>query len=66
MTDDALSNAAYFRSREQAERALAKQAPTVDVGRIHLQLAERYAGLAEEIEGRVTMPPASGMAPSTA
>ena len=53
MDDDVMSNAVYYRSREVAERALADQAPVDDIGRIHLQLAERYAQLADEIEARL-------------
>lgn len=48
MYDDVMSNAAYYRSREEAERASAEQAPTDDIRRIHLQLAKRYAELADE------------------
>jgi hypothetical protein len=54
MTDDVMSNAAYYRSREEAERALANQAPADDIGRIHLQLAERYAELADQLEAQLT------------
>lgn len=50
MNDDVVSNAAYYRSREEAERDLAHQAPVEDIRKIHLQLAERYAELAEEFE----------------
>ena len=50
MDDDAMSNAAYYRSREEAERASANQAPTDDIRQIRLQLAERYAQLATEFE----------------
>jgi hypothetical protein len=58
MDDDVMSNVAYYRSREQAERALANQAPAADIGKIHLQLAERYAALAAEIEAQLhTGPP---------
>lgn len=50
MNDDVRGNAAYYRSREEAERDLAHQAPVEDIRKIHLQLAERYAELAEEFE----------------
>jgi hypothetical protein len=50
MDDDVMSNAAYYRSREEAERASAHQAPSDDVREIHLRLAERYAQLADEFE----------------
>ena len=53
MNDDVLSNAAYYRSREEAERALADRAPVDDIGKIHLQLAERYAQLADEFEAQL-------------
>ena len=52
MDDDVMSNAAYYRSREEAERALAHQAPVDDIRNIHLQLAERYAQLAGEFEAK--------------
>ena len=52
MVDDVMSNAAYYRSREEAERTLANQAPASDIGKIHLQLAERYAQLAADLEAR--------------
>ncbi len=52
MDENVMSNAAYYRSREETERALAHQAPVDDIGRIHLELAERYAQLAEEFEAR--------------
>jgi hypothetical protein len=53
MNDDVGSNAAYYRAREQTERALADQAPADDIGKIHLQLAERYAELADQFEAQV-------------
>jgi len=52
MDDNVISNAAYYRSREETERALADQAPVDDIGRIHLELARRYAQLAAELEGQ--------------
>lgn len=52
MYDDVMSNAAYYRSREEAERASAQQAPTEDIRRIHLQLAKRYAELADEFDAQ--------------
>ena len=52
MDVDVHSNAAYYRNRADVERALAKKAPSEDIGKIHLQLAERYSGLAEEFESR--------------
>jgi hypothetical protein len=53
MKDDVMSNAAYYRSREESERALARQAPLDDIGKIHLQLAERYAELADALEAQL-------------
>ena len=50
MDEDVMRNAAYYRSREQTERALADRAPVDDIGKIHLQLAERYAELADQFE----------------
>ena len=52
MDDDVMSNAAYYRSREEAERDSAHQAPTDEIRKIHFQLAQRYAQLAEEFEGQ--------------
>jgi hypothetical protein len=46
------SNAAYYRNRAETERVMAGQAPTEAIRRIHLQLAERYAELADEFDGR--------------
>jgi hypothetical protein len=57
MDDDVMSNAAYYRSREEVERALAGQAPVDDIGKIHLQLAERYAMLADEFEAQLRPSP---------
>ena len=57
--DDVMSNAAYYRSREEAERALAHQAPTDEIRKIHFQLAERYAQLVEEFEGQWQASPPS-------
>jgi hypothetical protein len=50
MDDKFMSNAAYYRSRAEAEQNLAQQAPAEDIRNIHLQLAERYAELAGEFE----------------
>jgi hypothetical protein len=50
MDDAVMTNAEYYRSREEAERDLARQAPADDIRQIHLQLAERYAELADEFE----------------
>ena len=57
MDDDVMSNAAYYRSREENERALANQAPADDIGKIHLELAERYARLANEFEAKMRSGP---------
>ena len=57
MNDDVSSNAAYYRSREVSERALASQSPVDDIGKIHLQLAERYAQLADEFEAQLDARP---------
>lgn len=55
MGDDVMSNAAYFRSREEAEKALAQQAAADDIRSIHLQLAKRYAQLAGEFEAMASL-----------
>ncbi|HVJ70622.1 MAG TPA: hypothetical protein VM531_03780 [Sphingomicrobium sp.] len=52
MDADVHSNAAYYRNRADVERALAEKAPNDDIGKIHLQLAERYSDLAEEFESQ--------------
>lgn len=59
MDDDVMSNAAYYRSREEAERESAHQAPSDEIRKIHFQLAERYAALAEEFEGQWRASPSS-------
>ncbi|HTK59091.1 MAG TPA: hypothetical protein VL336_08930 [Sphingomicrobium sp.] len=59
MDDDIVSNAAYYRSREEVERKSAHQAPTDEIRKIHFQLAERYARLAEEFEGQWRASPSS-------
>ena len=46
----ASNSAAYYRNREQLERARAAQAVSEDIRQIHLTLAERYQALAEESE----------------
>ncbi len=38
----------YYRTREQQSRTLAQAAVSPDIRAIHLQLAERYASLAEQ------------------
>jgi hypothetical protein len=63
MDDDGLSNAAYYRNREVAERTLAQDAPAKDIQRIHLQLARRYAELAEEFEARGRAGPSRDASP---
>ena len=46
----ASNSAAYFRDREQAERTLADQAASPAIRDIHLDMADRYRALAEELE----------------
>jgi hypothetical protein len=57
LMDDVMSNAAYYRSREEDERPLANQASIEDIGKIHLELAERYAKLAEQLETQLRSSP---------
>ena len=64
--DDEIGNAAYYRNREAAERDLAESAPTGDIRKIHLQLAKRYAELADgfdadnrTLDGNTARPAAS-------
>lgn len=46
MPDDVYEDADYYRKREEAERELARKAVTDDVRLVHLELATRYAELA--------------------
>ena len=41
----------YFRRRERAERAAAKNAASPQARRIHQQLAQNYAELAQQLRG---------------
>ena len=50
MSDPSLSSEDYFRQREKAEREMAEQAASVEVQKIHLELAERYRVLADAHE----------------
>jgi hypothetical protein len=52
MGNDGETNAVYYRNREETERTLAHQAPTDAIREIHMQLAKRYAELADEFEVR--------------
>jgi hypothetical protein len=52
MENDVRSSAAYYRTREKAERILAQEAPLEDIQKIHLELAVRYAELAADLETR--------------
>jgi hypothetical protein len=61
MDDEVMGNAAYYRKREASERDLAESAPAPDIRKIHLQLAKRYAELAEEFEAEGR--PASAFGP---
>ena len=40
----------YYRRREQQERALAGTAASAAISAIHVELADRYAGLVENAE----------------
>ena len=46
----AINSAAYYRNREQTERTLANQAASPAIRDIHLEMAERYRELAEQLE----------------
>lgn len=48
--DGAVNSAAYYRKREQAERTLANRAASSTIRDIHLEMAERYRELAEQVE----------------
>lgn len=58
------SNAAYYRNRAEMERVMAAQAPTEAIRKIHLQLAERYAELADEFDERSDFDGSSPAQPS--
>jgi hypothetical protein len=49
----------YFRRRERAERAAAKNAASETARRIHQELAQSYAALVRKPEGMASPPPAS-------
>ena len=46
----ASNSAAYYRTREQAERMQAAQAVSDNIRQIHLTMAERYREFAEQAE----------------
>ena len=50
MNDKAFYSANYYRNRERAERDLADQAASIAIRKIHLEMAERYRELAEQVE----------------
>lgn len=50
MNDTASYSANYYRGRERAERALADQATSTAIRQIHLEMAERYRELTEQVE----------------
>ena len=50
MNDASLYSAIYYRGRERAERVLADQAASIAIRQIHLELADRYRKLANEVE----------------
>jgi hypothetical protein len=54
MTD--FTTHAYYRRREQQERALASAATSSVVGDIHLELAERYARIASGADAPTPSP----------
>ena len=53
----ASNSAAYYRTREQVERARAAQAVSDNIRQIHLTMAQRYRELAEESEMPTVEPP---------
>ena len=50
MDDKSFCSVNYYRKRELAERTLADQAASPAIQSIHLEMAERYRELAEELE----------------
>jgi hypothetical protein len=61
MFNAAVNSATYYRNREQAERTLADQAVSEAIRQIHLEMAERYGELAEQLEiGAVSQSQRSG------
>lgn len=53
----ASNSAAYYRNREQVERARAAQAVSDNIRQIHLTMAQRYQELAEQSEMSTAEPP---------
>lgn len=50
MDDTSFSSVNYYRERERAERTLADQSPSPTIRNIHLEMAERYSELADQLE----------------
>ena len=50
MGDTSFYSVNYYRERERAERTLANQAASPAIRDIHLEMAERYRELAEQLE----------------
>ena len=50
MDDSSFYSVNYYRHREQAERTLADQAASPAIRVIHLEMADRYRELAEQLE----------------
>jgi hypothetical protein len=63
MDVDSDSNATYYSNRAEMERVMADQAPTEAIREIHLQLAERYAKLANEFDERSNLPGSNSTQP---
>ena len=53
MTEE-IDEADYYRRREQDHRKLADQASSLSIRNIHLDLADRYRGMVQEIQLRLT------------
>jgi hypothetical protein len=60
---DRENDAAYYRNRAEMQRVMADQAPTDAIRTIHSQLAERYAALADAIDGSSFAGSSSAQAP---
>jgi hypothetical protein len=50
MDDTSFYSANYYLDRERIERAMADQAASRVIREIHLEMAERYRELAEQVE----------------
>ena len=50
MVETAFYSLEYYQQRERAERELADKATSTAIRRIHLEMAERYRQLSQQVE----------------